>query len=122
VFTYWRNNRKGELSTDRPIKTDTKRGWYGLIEDAGIQPIKFHDLRATYGTRLEELGVPPAVSMALMGHKRKSVRDRYIRATLPMLREAIQKLDKWLGENDLLHTYYTKTTGRYIEMPVKVRK
>jgi len=66
--------------------------------------------------------VPPAVSTALMGHKRKSVRDRYIRPTLPMLRQSIRKLDLELRKNDLRSTNYTKPNGRYIEMPVKVRK
>jgi excisionase family DNA binding protein len=91
VFTY----------RGRPILTDTKKSWYRILEDAGVSGIRFHDLRATFSTRLEELGVAPMVSMALMGHKRKSVHDRYSRPQLPSLREGVAKLDSWLRENGL---------------------
>jgi len=43
----------------------------------------------------------PMVGMALMGHKRKSVHDRYSRPQLPALRDAIAKLDDWLAETGL---------------------
>jgi integrase len=94
VFTF-----KGER-----ILTDTKKGWYRILRDAKIQPIRFHDLRATFGTRLEdELDIAPAISMALMGHNIRSVgaHGRYIRTRLARMREAIAKLDEWIERNGL---------------------
>jgi integrase len=76
------------LLVRRRILTDKKRDWYRILDDAKVDLIRFHDLRATYGTRLEEIGVPPGVCMALIGHKRNFVHDRYIRPTLPVLRAA----------------------------------
>jgi integrase len=101
VFTF-----KGER-----ILTDTKKSWYRILKDAQVDAIRFHDLRATYGTRLEELNVPPAVAMALMGHKRKSAHDSYIRPTMPAMREAIAKLDSWLEANDLTVTAFSRPKG-----------
>jgi len=103
------------------ILTDTKRGWYRILRDAKISPIRFHDLRATFGTRLEdELDIAPAVSMALMGHNlaSASAHGRYIRTCLPRMREAIKKLDVWIEENGLLHTYYTNREGKVLPFPV----
>jgi integrase len=107
VFTY-----RGE-----PILTDTKKGWYRILTDAKVQPIRFHDLRATFGTRLEELGVPAHVCKDLMGHSRQNVHDRYIRPTMPMKREAIAKLDRWLDENGLLRNYYENEKGKVVAFP-----
>jgi integrase len=98
VFTY--NNK--------PILVDFKGGWYKVLKLAGVDHIRFHDLRATYGTRLEELDVAPAVCRALMGHKRKDAHDRYIRPTLPGLRAAIERLNAWLREYDLETTAFKK--------------
>jgi integrase len=40
-----------------------------ILEEAGIKRIKFHELRHTFGTMLNTLGVPPALIKAYMGHE-----------------------------------------------------
>jgi integrase len=45
-----------------------KRGYASAVRDAGIDNLTFHDLRHTWSTRAEELGVPEAVRRDILGH------------------------------------------------------
>jgi integrase len=64
--------------TDGPY-TDTKRSFTGACEDAKIQALVWHDLRATYGTRLGEAGFNAHDIAKLMGHASISTSQRYVR-------------------------------------------
>jgi integrase len=88
VFTF-----KGE-----PI-TRIKTAWAGAIRRAGIQPLRFHDLRHTFNTRLLELGVQTDVRKALMGHSSgEDVHSIYTHVEMPLKRRAIDKLNAWMHE------------------------
>jgi integrase len=50
-----------------------------LAEDAGIDGLVWHDLRATYGTRLGEAGFNAYDIAKLMGHANISTSQRYVR-------------------------------------------
>lgn len=47
---------------------DIKRGYTSAVGAAGIDDLTFHDLRHTWSTRAEELGVPEAVRRDILGH------------------------------------------------------
>jgi hypothetical protein len=58
-------------------------------------------LRHTFNTRLMEAGVIQDVRMALMGHSQgraRTTNDLYTHFELPVMREAIQKLEGWCAK------------------------
>jgi integrase len=64
--------------TGRPY-TDVKNSFVGACFDAKIEGLVWHDLRATYGTRLGEAGFNAYDIAKLMGHANISTSQRYVR-------------------------------------------
>ena len=58
---------------------DIKKAFTGACKDAGIEGLVWHDLRATYGTRLGEAGFNAYDIAKLMGHANISTSQRYVR-------------------------------------------
>lgn len=80
----------------RPIQR-IKTAWRAAISRSGIRPLRFHDLRHTFNTRLMEAGVMQEVRKALMGHSSgEDVHSIYTHVELPLKREAIRKLQEWV--------------------------
>ena len=65
-------------ATERPY-TDIERAFSSACEDAKIEGLVWHDLRATYGTRLGEAGFNAYDIAKLMGHANISTSQRYVR-------------------------------------------
>ena len=63
--------------TGRPFD-DIKKAFVSACEDAGIEGLVWHALRATYGTRLGGVGFN-AYDAKLMGHANISTNQRYVR-------------------------------------------
>jgi integrase len=75
-----------------------KTAWKGALRRAGLRPIRFHDLRHCFNTRLLEAGVMQEVRKSLMGHSSgEDVNSIYTHVELPVKREAIQKLERWVA-------------------------
>jgi integrase len=73
-----------------------KTAWKAAVRRAQIRPFRFKDLRATFNSRLIEAGVIKDVRKELMGHSRnEDTNDLYSHIELPLLREAIQRLEQW---------------------------
>ena len=73
-----------------------KTAWKGALKRAKIQAYRFKDLRSTFNSRLIEAGVIKDVRKELMGHSRnEDTNDLYSHIELPLLREAIRKLEEW---------------------------
>lgn len=64
-----------------------------LFTAAQIRGASFHTLRATYATRLDELGVHPSVIQKLLGHKSMETTMRYISVAEERKRSAVELLD-----------------------------
>ena len=65
-----------ERLTDRPIGPPT-RVWYAIRHAAGLENVRFHDLRHSFGSvAVGESGNLPALS-SLLGHKRLATTQRY---------------------------------------------
>ena len=99
LFQFFSANRKakGPIFTfgDEPIK-GIKTAWRTAIKKSGIRHFRFKDLRTTFNSRLIEAGVIKDVRMELMGHSRnEDTNDLYSQIELPLLREAIAKLEAW---------------------------
>ena len=75
--------------TDQPY-TDIKHSFASACLAAGISGLWWHDLRATFGTRLGEAGHGIAVIMDLVGHKDPKTSLRYVGATEPAKRAAVK--------------------------------
>jgi integrase len=99
LFEFLSTNRKakGPIFTfgDEPIK-GIKTAWRTAIKKSGIRHFRFKDLRTSFNSRLIEAGVIKDVRMELMGHSRnQDTNDLYSQIELPLLREAIAKLESW---------------------------
>jgi integrase len=76
-----------------------KTTWRTTLKKAGVRHIRFHDLRHTFNTRLLEAGVLQEVRKALMGHvSGGGINAHYTHIELPLKREAIAKLERWLTQ------------------------
>lgn len=81
-----------------PIQS-IKTAWASAIRRAGIDRLRFHDLRHTFNTRLVELGIQVDVRKALMGHSSgEDVHSLYTHVELPLKRKAIAMLSGWMKE------------------------
>ena len=70
--------------------TDSKHAFTSACRDAGIKGLWWHDLRATFGTRLGETRFSLKYIMELMGHTDPQKCLRYVRATEAVKRAAVQ--------------------------------
>ena len=57
---------------------------------AGIEGLRWHDLRATFGTRLGEAGYDAFTIAQLMGHSDIRMTARYVRGTERNKRAAVE--------------------------------
>ncbi len=94
--------KSGLVFTYQGHKLDKlRRSWLTAVKNARIRPLNFKHLRHTFNTRLMEAGVIQDVRMSLMGHSRgrpRTTNDIYTHVELPILRQAIQKLEVWTSE------------------------
>lgn len=74
--------------------TKFQNGWDNACEAAGITDLRFHDLRATFCTRLIEAGMPIEQVAKLSGHTQLStLYAHYISNTAEAIQKAGQLLD-----------------------------
>jgi integrase len=70
------------------------RSFERLTRQAGLRPIRLHDLRHTTATLLKQLGVTPRDAMEILGHSRIAVTlEIYTAADDASRRDAIMKLN-----------------------------
>jgi integrase len=60
--------------------TDIKRSFATACRKAEVRDLEWHDLRATFCTRLALAGYDASTIKALMGHREMKTTERYIRA------------------------------------------
>jgi integrase len=70
--------------------TEVKTAFKTACKLAGIQGLMWHDLRATFGTRLGEAGFDAFTIADLMGYSDVRTTRRYVRATERNKREAVE--------------------------------
>ncbi len=70
-----------------------KASWSRACEKAGVEDLRFHDLRHTFASRLVQAGVPLYEVMNLTGHKSLEMVQRYSHLAPDYQERAIRALD-----------------------------
>lgn len=73
---------------------DIKTAWHNACRKAGIENLRVHDLRHTFGTRAADAGVPLVAIGKVMGHASIQTTMRYAHATDEGKRRAVEALEK----------------------------
>ena len=79
--------------TRRPYR-DIKKAFKGACKRAGINGLRFHDLRHTFATRLIEKGVDLITIKDLLGHSTVKITERYTHSNSEQKRRAVELLTK----------------------------
>ena len=85
VFRHWKNARA------------FKKYWHLTCQRAGVHDLHFHDLRHSFATRLQRLGVDYEVRQALLGHRMSGMTANYSHGGPEWdqrLRDAVTNLEK----------------------------
>jgi integrase len=74
------------------------RKWRRICKKAGVDDLKFHDLRKTFGSLLAQNGVSTAVTQRLLEHSSPHLTNKVYTNVDPVLRHAVEQLPvgKWL--------------------------
>ncbi len=85
--------------TGNPIETrNLARSFERITRQAGLRPIRLHDLRHTTATLLKQLGVPARDAMEILGHSRIAVTlEIHTASDDASSRDAISKLNGLFG-------------------------
>ena len=76
---------------------DLHRPWYALLKRAGIQDLRIHDLRRTFGSYQAIMGAGPYILGKALGDKTDAAVKVYARLTMDPVRNSIQQAaDKML--------------------------
>jgi integrase len=86
---------------------EIKKGFKTALKIAGIEGLVWHDLRATFGTRLGEAGFDAFTIAALMGHSDIHTTARYVRATERNKRAAVEAA--MLSSKQVVHKLATRS-------------
>lgn len=102
--------RRGDLVFPSPRTgerlIEIKRSFNRALKMAGIENLRFHDLRHTAATRMADSGADAFTLMKILGHTDIRMTSRYTHATDSAIRKAVENLDK--GE----HFGHEMVTGR----------
>lgn len=74
------------------------RAYYSARKKAGLEDLRFHDLRHTFATRLAQAGVDLYKVQKLMRHKTPLMTQRYAHHYPESLRDGVEVLDRLGGE------------------------
>lgn len=82
------------MRKDEQYERFNSTSWRKAVRLAGIAPIRWHDLRHTFGSRLAQAGVSLTTIKELMGHKTIQVTMRYAHLSPSNMHEAVKVLDR----------------------------
>lgn len=88
-----RINRLFHPATPVFQKIDFKRAWRTATRAAGLDGLRFHDLRHTAITRMIDAGISPPIVMKISGHSQQKTFLRYVNPSDDSLALAADALD-----------------------------
>jgi integrase len=88
VFTYL----PGVSRKPKPVDRMNNSGWRTARKQAGLEQVRVHDLRHTFGRRLRAAGVSLEDRQDLLGHKSGRITTHYSSAEIRNLIEAVELL------------------------------
>jgi len=74
-----------------------RRWWLRAVKDAHLPALRPHDLRRSFVRNAIRSGVSEGVTMALVGHRTRSMFDRYNITAAADLVEGVARLDSFLA-------------------------
>lgn len=83
------------------IEDNVKRSFCGARADAGLHDVRFHDLRHTHGSRLDELGFSLPKIGNQLGHTQPKTTLRYVNRDKSGIRKVAVALDAFNAETTL---------------------
>lgn len=75
--------------------TTFHREWHKILEKAGIQNLRFHDLRHTVGTRMAKNNVPVPVIQKIFAHSNIQTTMQYIHTADAEMQRAMEVLNSY---------------------------
>lgn len=109
--------RRGELVFPSPRTgerlIEIKRSFGRAMREAGIEDLRFHDLRHTAATRMADSGADAFTLMKILGHSDIRMTSRYTHATDSAIRKAVENLDK---KRDFGHVLVTERNENILEL------
>ena len=73
--------------------TSIQSSWEAVLEDAGLEDFRFHDLRHTCGSWLVQSGVALADVKEVLGHSTIRMTERYAHNAPENSRAVVEKLN-----------------------------
>ena len=99
---------------------DMKKGFKAACRRAGIEGLRFHDLRHTFATRLVEKGVDIETVRDLLGHSSIIITQRYTHSNDERKKRAVESLRK-TGKSDTPVTHESKNERGKAGAPGRIR-
>ncbi len=101
--------------TGKPLTT-VKTAFKAACRRAGVQGLRFHDLRHTFASRLIEKGADIITVKDLLGHSSVKITERYTHSQKEQKKKAVELLEEnqeeAIFEEDLLHICDTEKKGK----------
>lgn len=103
----WRRERVKNLELApvmeyRRVGTMNNTGWQEARKTVGLDQVRIHDLRHTFGQRLRDAGVSEEDRALLLGHAIEGMPQHYATATVARLVEAVNRVSKTRDRTTLL--------------------
>jgi integrase len=91
----WRASPQRPTDSVFGLTDNIKKGWTSACKAAGIEGLRFHDLRHTFVSRLIAAGVQHTEAMKLSGHQTLAMLNRYLNTNTDTARRAADALDEF---------------------------
>jgi integrase len=70
--------------------------WRAAVRLAGLEDLRFHDLRGEAASRLADLGVPVRVIQRFLGHSTIAMTQRYLRLRVGAVEDGVDMLEQYV--------------------------